>query len=122
MQILITYTCPERDNHDLTCLCQRQCLSRAIIRGVSSVDPPRDTVELDVKAGDLLLVVDLEKIESFDRYLLAPDCGEAPIPEDVIARDEDLEVFGAVESRSVENAVDVGLLAIGGRGAQLSYC
>lgn len=103
-------------------LCQWQCLSGSIGGGVAGIDAPRNAVELDIDSGDLLLPVDLEEIESLDRQLFASDGGEAPVPDNIIARHKDLDVLSTVESGSVEHTIDVSLLAVGGCGAELSSC
>jgi hypothetical protein len=100
---------------------QWQCLSGTISGSVACVDAPSNAVELDVNSSDLLPIVDLEQVESFDRQLLTSDCGVAPVPKNIVARHQDLQGLCAIEAWSIENAVNVGLLAGGGGRAQLSF-
>lgn len=88
--------------------------------GVSSVDAPSNTIELDMESGDLLLLVDFEEIETLDGDLLATDAGEFPVPDDhVVSSWCDLDVLDAGQAGGVENTGDVVLLAIEGDSTDL---
>lgn len=81
-----SYVITERDH-----LCQWQLLSGRIGAGVANVGAPPNAVELDVDTGDLLPIIDVEDIDSLDRHLFASDSREAPVPDNIVSRHEDLD-------------------------------
>ena len=94
---------------------QGQFLASWVGSGVSSVDAPSNTIELDIQGGNLLLLVDFEEVETPNWDLLATDAGELPVPDDeAVSSWSDLEVLDASQARRVENTIDVALLAVEG--------
>lgn len=82
---------------------------------LSSIDPPSNTIELDIDRKNLLLVRDVEQVETSDGVFAAANLVEGPLPEDLVfVRDVDVAAADAF-SRVLHHAV-VPSLAIGEDG------
>lgn len=79
---------------------------------LSSIDPPSNTVELDIDCKNLLLVRDVEQVEPSDRVFAAANLVEGPLPQDlVLVRDVDVaatDAFGRVLHHAVVPSLAIG--------------